>query len=313
MNVSGAIVQAGGLIIAHLGDGGGLGADAETMDVRTFSPTAEGVHDALRALQGRGGVLVSGAARLSPSLNGYAAAALAVLNRDEGLGFASLGAYRLRPFDRLPFTTIQDGSDGVYIAAAPLGGAVLGPAQVEAALQAWTGASKGGLDVLARNGVMGLFPRAPVVASVPSQAIGSQNIDRAERRWRLEDRANSLARYDRWFEIDPQILLELSPALAEAVGGEPLTVDIYGVRPLGNDDGWVLTTRGSAQARLSFGLELQPVEANVSASIPGEIIRLARRKDVDPAAQPFRRYLSRHVGRAVDMVAYLRSILSGKG
>ena len=307
-------MQAGDLIIAHLGDGDLSGVDTGTTDFRTFSAAGEqGLHDALLALQGVGGVLVSGAARLSPSLNGYAAAALALLDQDESLAFASLGAYRLRPFDRLPFITIQDGSDGVYIAAPPLGGAVLGKSQVEAALRTWTGAPLGGLDFLARDSAIGLFPRAPVAAGASSPAVRSQNIDRAERRWRLEDRANSLARYDRWFEIEPQILLELNPALAEVVGGEPLTVDIYAVRLLGNEGGWVLTTRGCKQARLSFGLELQPVEANVSASIPGEIIRLARREDVDPAARPFRRYLSRHVGRAVDMVAYLRSVLSGKG
>lgn len=306
---------AGAVVLARIGDTDAIpGLDGLDFDVRSFTaPDGKTIHDALCALRGKGGVVVDRATRLSPAFPGYVREALAVLERDPGLAFASLGAYRLRPCDRLPFTTLQDGSDGIYLAAPPLVGAVLGATQIEAALLSWDRAQGGGIEGLAEAAKPGLFPRAPVAAGFPAEAFASQNIDRAERRWTFEDRPGSLARYDRWFELEPEVFLRLCPALADIVRDQPLQIDLYGVKPLADDNSWVLTTRGCRNPSLSFGLELQPIEANVMGGVAGEVIRLARRKDLDPASRPFRPYLARHVGRAVDIVAYLRSVVSGAG
>jgi len=303
--------MAADFVLTAIGDGR-LSPELEALkvDVRPIVAAAGAFREALEPLRGQGGAVLTGPARLSPAFERYVTEALALMARDPAVAFASLGAYRLRPFDRLPFTTLLDGADGVYLRAPPLFGMVLGPTQVEAARDA---AAKGSdpLAFLAQG--VGLFPRAPVAVGVPATDLCSQNIDRGERQWSLVEPASSLARYDRWFELESDVLLALSPILAEAVGSRSLVVDLFGVRPLDSGDSLVLTTRGCRNPVLSFGLELQPVEANVAAAVPGEVIRLAHRADVQPTSRPFRGYLRRHVGRAVDMIAYMHSVLSGNG
>jgi hypothetical protein len=299
-------------VLAAIGADMGARLEPLPVDVHPIPATASAFGDALEALRGRGGVVLTGRAHLSSAFTGFVAEALSVMKRHPEVAFASLGAYRLRPLDRLPFTTLLDGSDGIYLRAAPLFGVVLGPAQVETALRAGEGAAYP-CSAMSQGEGRGLFPRAPVAVGVPATEFCSHNIDRGERQWSFVDPEASLARYDRWFEPEPEVLFELSPALAEAVGSRPLVVDLYGVRPLAPMDGLVLTTRRCRNPVMAFGLELQPIEANVAAGVRGEVIRLAHRSDVHPESRPFRGYLRRHVGHATDIQAYLLSLLPGVG
>jgi hypothetical protein len=85
---------------------------------------------------------------------------------------------------------------------------------------------------------------------------------------------DSLAKYDCYGELLPEVLRRLCPELA----AHDLCVDIYGARDAASCHGeYLLTTKPCDSVVKSWGLELKPHELNVIADIPGEAIRLAPR------------------------------------
>jgi hypothetical protein len=106
----------------------------------------------------------------------------------------------------------------------------------------------------------------------------------APRPYRLPPLDDALAVYDGFFELRPERLKRLAPALGEL----DFDVDLNATKPAASlQANHVLTTRPARKAVQGFGLVMYPHEANIIAAVPGDEIVLARREDVrwDTAAE----------------------------
>ena len=87
----------------------------------------------------------------------------------------------------------------------------------------------------------------------------------------------SRAVYDSFYEIEPRILADAHPKLAE----HEFSVDLYGNKdPAKISAPYMLTTQAARSRVLSFGLQMRPREANVLFGIQGKDIALAKTEDV---------------------------------
>lgn len=88
------------------------------------------------------------------------------------------------------------------------------------------------------------------------------------------------AKYDVYFEIEDSTLKRLVPDLEGS-----MVIDLYGYRDLSviSEENWVLTVRKHRNAVRHYGMRLRPRELNVVQSVPGEVIGLVRKKDLDEA------------------------------
>ncbi len=108
---------------------------------------------------------------------------------------------------------------------------------------------------------------------------------------RLPSVAESRACYDHYSELLPRCLWQWQPAL-EAY--QPLTVDLYGARPL-PPSGWVLSLRPTRRPPVrSYELALHPHELNVIDELPGTDISLARAEDFRRGGLSWRKRWHRH-------------------
>jgi hypothetical protein len=95
--------------------------------------------------------------------------------------------------------------------------------------------------------------------------------------FRLPPIDESLAVYDSFFELTPDRLRALAPALPEVA----FDVDLNATKQRNNlQHDYVLTTRPVRRALASFDLRLQPPELNVVQPAPGDAIALAKVEDV---------------------------------
>ncbi len=107
---------------------------------------------------------------------------------------------------------------------------------------------------------------------------------------RLPSVDESRARYDHYSELLPECLFRWRPGLAEF---RPLTVDLYGTRPLPSE-GFVLSFRRARRSIASYELALHPHELNVIDELPGRDISLARASDVVKGGLSWRKRWQRH-------------------
>ncbi len=81
----------------------------------------------------------------------------------------------------------------------------------------------------------------------------------------------SRARYDHYAELEPACLQQWNPAFADF---HPLTVDLYGEKPIPSD-GWVLSLKGARTPNRQYELSLHPHELNAIFELPGTDLSLA--------------------------------------
>jgi hypothetical protein len=93
-----------------------------------------------------------------------------------------------------------------------------------------------------------------------------------------EVRFEDCAKYDVYFELKSESLCRLAPNLDACI-----EVDLYGCRDLSalSDDALVLTVRRHRNAMKQYGMQLRPRELNVSMEVPGDVIGLVLKKDLD--------------------------------
>lgn len=91
-------------------------------------------------------------------------------------------------------------------------------------------------------------------------------------------RFEDCAKYDVYFELKSESLCRLAPNLDAC-----FEVDLYGYRDLSAlpDDSLVLTVRRHRNAVKQYGMQLRPRELNVSMEVPGNVIGLVQKKDID--------------------------------
>lgn len=102
-------------------------------------------------------------------------------------------------------------------------------------------------------------------------------LQREQTVYRFRPLAESLAVYDSFFEILPDRLNRLTPALRDL----DYAVDLYATKtPANLRAEFVLTSRPSRRALRTFGRTLWPHEMNVVEATPGREISLSRREDL---------------------------------
>ncbi|MCB9233901.1 MAG: hypothetical protein H6581_19750 [Bacteroidia bacterium] len=98
---------------------------------------------------------------------------------------------------------------------------------------------------------------------------------------------DSRAVYDVYFELKPDCLKALNPALQ----AYDLTVDLYGQRdPDFLQKEFVLSSRHGANPVLTFGLEMVPLAENVIRGVEGREIGLYKTEDLDLSPRPLHHY-----------------------
>ncbi|MDT8388641.1 MAG: glycosyltransferase [Thiogranum sp.] len=103
-----------------------------------------------------------------------------------------------------------------------------------------------------------------------------------ETEYRLPALTDSIARYDAWCEIEPEVIRAGLPGLA----AEEFAVDLYGMKQEADvAEEHVLTRQPLTTSRMRFGLELKPHELNILENIAGEVLLFGKTADL-PAYNP---------------------------
>ena len=105
----------------------------------------------------------------------------------------------------------------------------------------------------------------------------------AEKEWNFTPLEGSSARYDPFFEIEPESLFQMNNDLPKSLG-----VDIYGQKELKNfSENYLITTRQhkSSSRLVSFGMSLFPPELNVALKLPGNELAVVPRCEVEDSYQ----------------------------
>lgn len=98
--------------------------------------------------------------------------------------------------------------------------------------------------------------------------------------WTFGSLATSQSVYDAEFELQPDRLKALCPALQDY----DLAVDLYGQKDLAQcASAYVLSAREGGAALLGYAADMQPLLQNVLHAVPGGVLRLVRRTGLNPA------------------------------
>lgn len=109
-------------------------------------------------------------------------------------------------------------------------------------------------------------------------------LDHSKRHWRFQDFNQSLARYDSYCEINPDILKKLNPKL------EPFDfeVDLLGTKSLGDlTKPYLLTIRDCSDSIYGFERSLRPEASNIIFDLQGDDLHLACVSKVIPRYEPW--------------------------
>ena len=269
---------------------------------------AGGLQDALATVsRGERSILLrSPEAVLSPFATGFIDAVLADVAEDARVAGATLAVRRLRPGTAIPFVPIEDGSDAIFVRAAPEVALLFTPAQ---AARAAAGIEReGGLPAyLNREGAYIVAPRTALAHDGCGDAGQQRSFPVASRLWRIASPDDSLALYDARFEITAEAAARVGPAL----GGQDFTVDLWGDLPVTEiDDGLLLSARPCRSPLLSFPLDFTPPEANLAAPIEGGFFSLAPSAAFGPMDAARRERLFRHATRYNAMDDYVGQVLA---
>jgi len=112
-------------------------------------------------------------------------------------------------------------------------------------------------------------------------------LDCTSRDWRFKNINDSIARYDAYCEIDPNVLKDKHSDLKNY----DFEVDLYGVKRVECvQKPFMLTTRPVKNAILGFDRSLRPDVANVIFNMNGVDIQLAKTRDCQESWEPWLRY-----------------------
>ncbi len=240
-------------------------------------------------------VIVEDDLELAPTAVEWARCALDVYRDDPGVLGVSLNSLWFNGFSHRRFEPVLDGSDcfflqlpwfqGIAVTPAwweswrPAGPEVAGELDIHPSFDAF-GPQEWFPDAVRRVVQAGrsfAFPRSS--HAVNHGEAGAHFGHRTdwfqtplERRWRpphLVSFADSLARYDQYFEYDSNLLASLVDGIPADV-----TMDLTAVRPL-PASGPVITARPARDADRTWGGSRRPLEENVLRGQPGDLVSLA--------------------------------------
>jgi hypothetical protein len=250
-------------------------------------------------------VLLEDDLTVSPAYYEFAAQALGAYGESEQVAGICLYGLWFNGFTLEPFTPIDDGNDVFFLGVPHTQGLCFSAGQWEG-FEAWRQEGREfahpglhpaflrfGADewfpslagYMAASGRVFCFPRTSLTvgwgdAGAHFEAGTSwfqTPIQLGQRAYQLPEVGSAAAVYDGFFELRPERLQRLAPALE----GVEFEVDLNATKRPENLHGeLVLTTRPTLRAESSYGLEMYPPEANVIAGVTGTGIALARREDV---------------------------------
>lgn len=236
----------------------------------------------------------------------YAQQGLAAFSEDDRIAGLSLNRLRFNGYTHMPFEPVLDGSDVYFAQIYWYQGQAYTPGMWDAFECWWRDERRpiqpsaglhplflahprwendffpDAMHYLAATGRTFVFPRAShtthfgdagthFARTTPFFQVPLQNNPTA---LRVQSPESATARYDHFFEIQPEVL-------SGAVSEFDFDVDLNGTKPpeaLKKD--FVLTTRPVRSAEKTFALDLHPPEMNILESTPGNGISLARRSEV---------------------------------
>ncbi len=237
----------------------------------------------------------------------YAMQALVAYGRDSRIGGIALNTLWYNGFTHQPFIPLSDAADVFFLQLATPQGQLYTAEQWQAYASwlAWSDHHTADTFVhplvshmpptdwlpdtmryLASTGRTFVFPRDSLTVSFgdagthirQDSAFFQVPLQDIRRTFRLGSLDDSSAVYDSFYEIRPDVLSRLAPALADI----EFAVDLYATKqPQHLKAEWVLTSRPARSARATFAKVMRPMEANVIHEIAGEGLSLARVTDVD--------------------------------
>jgi len=242
---------------------------------------------------------------VAPPFYDFAYQVLDAYGADERIGGGCLYGLWFNGFTLEPFSPIEDGSDVFFLGVPHTQGLCFSAAQWDAFETGWReGGVTPGPDLhpaflrfgpdewfpslaayLAETGRCFCFPRVSLtVGWGDAGAHFAQDtswfqtpVQLGPRRYNLPTLDEAGAVYDGFFELQPERLQRLAPALRAF----DFDVDLNATKqPVNLRHEFVLTMRPVRRAAMGFGLEMYPPELNAIDALTGNAISLARREDV---------------------------------
>ncbi|HEY3344384.1 MAG TPA: hypothetical protein VGJ97_05630 [Anaerolineaceae bacterium] len=244
---------------------------------------------------------------VSPAFYAFAAQSLAFYAADPCIAGISLYGLWFNGYTRQPFLPLDDGGDAFFIQIPYTQGIAWSGAQWQA-YAAWRSSMHGSVycpaplheawshfkpdewfpeytRYLVSTGKFFAFPRVSLTTGfgdagthfAESTRFFQAPLQGAPKEYTLRSLAETEAVYDSFFEILPERL----DRLTDLFRGREVTIDLYASRTARNiPTPYVVTTRPAYKAIATFGLDMQPHEANLVYAVPGDEIVFTRTEDL---------------------------------
>ncbi len=278
---------------------------------------------------------------VSPVFYAFAAQALDYFDGDERIGGISLYGLWFNGYTQEPFTPLVDDADHFFLQVPYTQGLAFSGKQWRR-FREWSGTGQTGGEAaapihaawdhfredewfprLARYLIGAnrtfVYPRTSLATGFGDAGTHFRNataffqtpLQLVKSAYRFKPLDQSLAVYDSFFELLPDRLCRIAPALRD----HDFTVDLYATRrPANIRTDLVLTTRPCRRAVLTFGACMRPLEANLMHAVPGRGISLCRKADLRwdwPARFDIRKQRLEHLfqGRSPGMMGTAARLL----
>ena len=241
---------------------------------------------------------------VAPGFYQYAQQASEFYSKEDNIAGVSLFTYPVEENNFYPFQPINDGSDVHFIQVASSWGQSWTESQW-AKFTTWLTENPGGKDNLLPNYVTQwgnrswkklfisymidtnrffVFPNTSYTSNFEDEGTNATSMELFQVPMRIGNtcpRFNSFSDsrsiYDPYFELRPECVKSLIPALSNV----DFDVDIYGEKPLEVGAKYVLTTKRCSKSIKSFGSEMKPLIQNVIYEIGGGDVVLCRKEDLE--------------------------------
>ena len=243
---------------------------------------------------------------VSPGFYAYTVQALEFYNLDKRIGGISLYNHRMNFSNRVPFNPVEDGSDVYFLQIASSWGqawskeqwsgfrewisenpVVTAKAKIPRQVINWPEKSwlKHYISYLAQTGRYFVYPRISLTTNFGDS--GENNamsnfffqvpILHTAKEFTLQSLNNALAKYDAFFDLLPEVLIQQNKELASY----KFVNNLSGLKSTSSlDSEWVLIFGANAGAVKSYGLSMKPIESNILHVVPGEDISLVSVKEL---------------------------------
>jgi len=246
---------------------------------------------------------------VSPYFYEYAQQALAFFKENEDLAGISLYSYSISEFSNKPFIPLNDGYDNYFLQLPSSWGQIFTKKQwqgfrnwfvlnednfnaeiVPEAVGKWGEHSwkKHFIQYLIEKDLFFVFPKLSLTTNFEDPGTNSDSsgkfqvpIETVSKEYKFLSFNESNLKYDAWYEILPESLNNLVPALK----GYDYEVDLEGVKSKLHKP-YVLTSRNADRFELSYSGLMIPDVQNVVLDIPGNSLKLTKSEHINTALNP---------------------------